>query len=120
MRGVKAGVVDVTAKSYNGATAQCKVIVRNAPSAIKLSLSRTEIGAGETMPLTVTFPSGAFGGCAYVSSDPAVVTVDDQGIIHAHHSGITEITVTTFNGKTASAQLRVRRAPSRICLLYTS
>lgn len=116
VRGVKAGTVDVTAKSYNGATAQCKVIVRNAPSAIKLSLSRTEIGAGETMPLMVTFPSGAFGGCAYVSSDPAVATVDDQGIIHAHHSGITEITVTTFNGKTASAQLRVRRAPSRIAL----
>ena len=42
--------------------------------------------------------------------------MDDQGIIHAHHSGITEITVTTFNGKTASAQLRVRRAPSRIAL----
>lgn len=54
---------------------------------------------------------------AYSSSNPAVATVDSNGIVTAHASGIATITATTQNGKSDSCSVTVRTAPSQISLI---
>lgn len=70
----------------------------------KTELSLTE--AGGTATLVPTFaPEGATATLTWTSSDPAVATVDEQGLVTAVAPGAATITAALENGQTAECQV---------------
>ena len=108
------GSATITATSYNGKTASVKITVKKEPSSIKLSAERSILGVGESMQLSAEFNSGAAGGYSFASSNPAVASVDADGLLIAHAAGKAEITVKTFNGKKSSKTFEVFPAPESV------
>lgn len=111
--GKKAGTATITTKTYNGKTATCKVTVKNAPSKVSLNKSSMSIGVGETVNLVPSLPSGtASYSISYISNDTSVCSVNkSSGLLTGKSEGKAVITVYTFNGKTASCTVTVKKAP---------
>ena len=111
---VGAGAATITAKTSNGKTAICSIIVKEpAPEIIEVtsvSLNKTsltlEIGASETLTATVLPSNATDKSVTWTSSDQSVAMVVN-GKITAIESGTTTITATTSNGKTASCTITV-------------
>ena len=109
---VGAGAATITAKTSNGKTAICSIIVKEpAPEIIEVtsvSLNKTsltlEIGASETLTATVLPSNATDKSVTWTSSDQAVATVVN-GKITAVGSGIATITATASNGKKASCTI---------------
>ena len=115
LTGVRTGTAYVYAVAYNGAESpRCKVVVRNAPKSVKLSVPMRVFSVGQTQRVTVTLSSKSSGQWTLSSSDPEVIAVGEDGELRALRTGRAEITVTTFNGKKASCVLTVAPAPSTI------
>ena len=53
-------------------------------------------------------PSGASTTLTWISSDPAIATVSAKGVVNGRKKGTVTITVTTANGKTARAKVKVK------------
>ena len=113
---IKAGKATITVKTYNGKTASCNVTVRNAPSYVKLSRSKATRGAGDSYQLTTKLPANSMATFKWSSSDKSIVSVDKNGKINPIKAGKATITVKTYNGKTASCNVTVKKAPSYIRL----
>ena len=115
------GTATITAKTVNGKTATCKVTVKKAPSKITLNKSSTTIGVGKTETLKKTLPSGsASNKVTYTTSNTKVATVNSSGKITAKKVGTATITVRTFNGKTESCKVTVKKLPTKVTLNKTS
>lgn len=78
----------------------CTVTVVQLATSIALSQTTAELTAGETLQLTATVqPDNATDRTVtWTSSDPAVATVDANGVVTAHTNGIAIITATAANG----------------------
>ena len=112
--GVSTGTATITAKTYNGKSATCTVTVQTnpdivKPSGITVSPTSLTITAGETGDLTATvLPSNATNKTVtWTSSDTSVATVNSSGVVTAVAQGTATITASTFNGKTATAEITV-------------
>ena len=111
-----AGTSTVTVKTSNGKTASCKVTVKAAPTAIKVSSAALSLGVGETYNLTATItPSNAFNTVTWTSSSASVVTVAN-GKLTAKKTGTATITAKTANGKSATCKVTVKAAASSVKL----
>lgn len=102
----KAGTVTITAKSIDGKTASCTVIVNNkyvAVTDIKLNTSRAAIRVGETVTLVATIsPSDATDKTVtWYSSDNNIATVEN-GVVTGKKAGTVTITAKSSNGKVAT------------------
>ncbi len=75
------------------------------PESIVLNHEKVELTVGDTEMLVATIaPADAKNtNVVWSSSDPETITVDASGLITAHKVGEATITVTTINGKSASA-----------------
>ena len=120
--GIKPGTVTVTAKTVNGLTARCTVTVVAVPTKIKLSSTSATIINGNSKTLKATvYPSAAENkSVTWTSSNTSVASVNSAGVVTAKSSGITTITAKTFNGLTASCQVKVVTKPSGISLNKSS
>mgnify|MGYP000097071004 CR=1 FL=1 len=115
------GTVVITAKIPNGKTARCKITVKAAPSKISLNKTSITVGIGEQFDFNSYLPSGtASHRVVYSSSNSAVASVNSAGgIMTAKKVGTAVITAKTFNGKTATCKVTVKKAPTGISLNKT-
>ena len=114
---LKAGSAVITAETYNGLRAACRVTVTQSPEDVTLTAERTTIGVGEEIQLIAQIlPEGTLGSLKFKSSSTKYVTVDENGVATAKKAGSSTITVETYNGKTATLKLTVKKAPSSISL----
>ena len=112
--GVAPGVATITATTSNGLTATVEVNVSVNPDIIKptgvsLSSDALKITEGKTENLTATVaPEEATDKTVtWASSNTSVATVNSNGVVTAVAEGTATITVTTFNGFTATAKVTV-------------
>ena len=116
----KPGTCTVTAKTYNGLTATCKITVKsasssNAPTGIKLSYTALTMTEGTKFTLKATVsPSNASNKTVYwSSSDPTIAGMQNGGVVNAKVPGTCTITAKTSNGKTATCKITVRSIDQR-------
>lgn len=114
----KAGKATITAIASNGKSASCKITVTTDPAKIKLNTNKKTLGRKETYTLKTTLvPSTAVTSkIIFTSSNKKVATVDKKGRVKALKEGTAVITVRTANGKKATCNITVKKAPSSIKL----
>ena len=116
---VREGTVNITATTENGnKQAVCKVTVEYPVEKIELSDAELTLPAGETHELIPAIqPDNATNKkLTWESSDPAVASVDANGKITTIRDGLTDITATSQNGKSAVCKLKVETLPKKIIL----
>lgn len=116
------GTATITATDKNGSYASCKVTIKNAPTSVSLNKTSITLGIGETYDLNSSLPSGcASYSVVYSSNNTGIVSVKAAGgLMTAKKVGTATITAKTFNGKTATCKVTVKKAPTSISLNKTS
>ena len=118
---VKNGSAQITATAGN-ASATAYITVSQAATSVTITPSSATLNAiGETAQLEATaFDTGnsAIGGAVFTwsSSDPAVATVDGDGLVTAVSNGTAQITATSGNA-TADATITVMQTAGSITVL---
>lgn len=117
---LKAGTANITVSTANGKTASCKVTVRKARvavKAVKLSQKKATLGVKEKIALkaTVTPSNATDKKVSWKSDKPSVASVNAKGQVTAKKPGTAKITATA-DGKRATCQITVKKAPSKITL----
>ncbi|MBQ4089300.1 MAG: Ig-like domain-containing protein [Clostridia bacterium] len=117
LQGVKAGTSKITVSTYNGKKAYANIVVCAAPKAVAISDAELTIGIGQTHRLIYKLPDKSAGSVSFSSSNPAIASVNENtGVITALAAGEAEITLTTYNGKTARCKVTVCKAPDTVSL----
>ena len=115
---VGVGDACVTATAGDGAYAECFVHVKKAPDKVAFSATSMSIGVGESASapkVVVGSAEGEYAGaCTFKSSNVSCVTVDDKGVLKGVKVGDADVTVTTYNGRTATCAVSVKNAPDGI------
>ncbi len=102
------GTATVTVTTHNGKQASVEVTVKAAPRKVTLSKERLEMKPGAAKTLAATLPDNtASWAMTWSSSDEAVATVSPKGKVKAVADGAATITVTAFNGVSASCEVEV-------------
>ncbi len=115
---IKYGVAIITAEC-DGATAECKVDVRNVPKSISLGRKTLTLGVGETYKFDISSDKGSASySNKYVSSNESVATVDEGRNVTALRPGKTTITMTSYNGLKTTCVVTVKNAPESVKLNY--
>ena len=114
----KKGTAKITATSSNGLKATCKVVVRKAPSKVKVSEKKLILCLEEQRTLKAKLPRGSASAITWSSANPAVATVDAAGNVRGVASGTVRITARTFNGRQARCTVTVLggRKPTTLSL----
>ncbi len=108
------GTTDITVSSRGFVDTVCSVTVMNAPTAIATETSGA-MCVGETRQIIVSLPEGeAASRYTFSSGNPAVVTVDDNGLMTAKEEGETGVTVTAYNGISLTLPVTVSSAPDAV------
>ena len=123
-KALKAGTATITAKSYNGKTATFKIKVSTAAiTGLALSSSEETIYTdGENYTewiLLYGVPTGNninYGSLSFSSSNPNVAYASPDGIVAAIAPGEAVITARTFNGKSATCTIHVKKLSSTLKL----
>ena len=116
---VAPGHARITARSYNNLTAVCDVSVKGAPEGISIAESKLKLSLGDRYQLSAPILQGEdvfSNAITYKSSKPKVVSVSASGLLTAKRTGKCEITITTYNKKTAKLQVNVSKAPKSISI----
>ena len=80
MTAVGIGVTTITAKTYNGLTAKCKVTVKKLANSIKLDKTSITLGVGEQYDFSSYVPSGTAAYFrSYYSDDPNIAFIQKAG-----------------------------------------
>lgn len=118
--GVAQGEATITATSFNGRTATCRVTVLPGPDRIALSASTVLVAVGDTVLLDATpvrndgTPTGT--GLTYSSSKTKVLAIAADGAMTGKKKGTAKVTVAAANGVQAVCTVRVVKAPTKITL----
>ncbi len=113
VKGIKNGVVTITAKTKDGkVVASIKLTVKVPEPVIenlKFSQDNVSIKKDDTLGLTVVVTPSELSSSklTWKSSDESIVTVDEFGKIKGISVGTATITVTSSNGKTATCKVNV-------------
>jgi len=108
-RGVGSCTIYVMAN--NGVRASVKVRVYDGPTKVGFKKPSYSVKKGKKLKLANQIrlkPSGMATQYTWTSSDPAIATVSAKGVVKGRKKGIVTITVTTANGKTARAKVKVK------------
>lgn len=108
--GVAAGTTTVVAKTCNGKTAKCEVMVLGgkAPTDLKLNVSSVSIQRKEKFKLMPTVEDGAETVYAFTSSKKKIATVSKGGVITGKKRGTAKVTVVTHNGLSKTVPVLVK------------
>ena len=102
------GNATVTVSAAKNDPVQIAVEVKEAPQSIELTAENNSMACNSTMQLQVKFDeNSASGTMLYQSSNDAVISVDENGLVTAKTAGSATITSTAYNGATASVDLTV-------------
>ena len=116
-----AGTATVTVTTSNGKTASCSVTIKKGPTSVALSKTSDTLGVGQTLKLNVMMsPENAVTYCNWKSTDNAIATVTSAGKVTAKSPGNAVITMKTSNGRVATCELTIKKAPTSIALNKTS
>ncbi len=118
VKGVKAGTAIITAKTYNGKTATCKITVTSPVATLSIATTATTILKGNHayIKATVTPASTAV---TYSSSNTSVATVNSNGIVTGKSAGTATITVNA-NGTKKTQTITVSGTSSDTYVPYTT
>lgn len=110
--GVRSGSATISAISTYSSkkkdTVKIKVVTKAAPTALALSAQPQTVMVGKTTRLTVTpTPANASVLGTFASSNPAVATVDADGVVTAHAVGTARITLTSLKNSAVSATIPI-------------
>ncbi len=108
------GSAQITAKTYNGRKAVCKITVKKEPTSLTLANAPAEMGAGEKFALNAALSAGSAGKLTFTSSNPSAVKVDAAGKLTAVAAGEATIRVETYNGLYDTCDIVVKNAPTGI------
>ena len=101
--------------TVNGIRKACYVAVRKKPTKLYLSPGSVTLSEGMEQQLSVGFKKKTWSGrITYVSSNEAVATVSETGLIQAVGTGTATITASTYNGKRNSCRVVVKGAPDSV------
>lgn len=122
MTAVGIGVTTITAKTYNGLTAKCKVTVKKLANSIKLDKTSITLGVGEQYDFSSSIPNGTAAYFrSYYSDNTAIATVQKSGgLMTAKTAGTTTIRCKLSSGREATCKVTVKSAPSSVTLNYTT
>lgn len=107
---LKTGTAVITVTTVDGYfTASCNVTVKNVVTEITFESEGSDLEQGKTLQLLPIFnPVDADEPIlTWTTSDPAIATVDENGLVTAVGLGDAVITVTTENGVTATYNIHV-------------
>lgn len=112
------GTAYITVKTYNGKTKVCKVTVKSAPTSVSLNKTSVTLGVGQQYDLNSSVPSGqAAYHIAYSSNNKNIASVKAAGgIVTAQSPGTATITAKTYNGKTVTCTVTVKKKPNYVNL----
>ena len=116
---LKTGKATIAAMNENKEIIYCTVKVLGIPGGVKLSKASLVLNPGATERLGVKLPrKTASAKLAFISTDGAVASVDESGVVTALKPGETTVTVTTYNNKRASCRVIVLdgEAPTSLTL----
>lgn len=118
IEGVGGGEAYVSVIAPNGRSASAKVYVDVEGTAVHMSPNDITLGVGARVPLKLTFlPLDCTDRVRrWVSSDPSVLAVDENGVLDARGEGSAFISVLTEDGLTTAMEVRVEAAPKDIQL----
>ena len=107
-----AGTAYITATSTYSTSKSVRIQVtvtqKAAPSALSFPTSVASIYVGKSAQIAVQpQPANASVMCQYVSSDPSIASVDQNGIVTTHKTGIVTISARSLKNSKASASVRV-------------
>lgn len=103
------GTAVVSAATFNGMTATCKVIVKNAPDYVALDNEEITLYEGETATLKASVTAGSFSAYIWSVGNPAIASVSN-GTVKALSAGRTRVTVKTYNGLSTTCLVIVKAA----------
>ena len=115
VQGLKPGETLVRARTYNGLTAECRVVVKPAPKAVTLPYQTLYIGVGETVRLEPEV-GDSVSTFTYKSSSKRKVKAYADGTVKGVKKGKAKITIQTYNGKKLKLKVVVRKAPKRVTI----
>lgn len=116
--GKKKGSAVLTVTADNGVSAQVTVKVVKGPKKVALDAPGI-VGVGDVFTCRVTYNAGTGGGWTLTSDNPAVLRVEPDNRVTALALGAANLTATSYNGKSGSAQVRVLAAPTAMWLDMT-
>ena len=104
------GTCVITATSHNGIESQCTVTVVRPVTSLKMSKKELTLSLNHTGKLKAKIsPSNAtIKTLAWTSSDPSVVTVDENGNLQALKKGTATIRAKAYNGKSCKCKVTVK------------
>ena len=116
------GTATITANTYNGLKAQCKVTVKKLANGIKLDKTSITLGVGEQYDFSSSIPNGTAAYFrSYYSDNTAIATVQKSGgLMTAKTAGTTTIRCKLSSGREATCKVTVKSAPSSVTLNYTT
>ena len=114
------GKARVRAVTFNGKYKICNVNVFEAPKSVTLSEHEITLGAEQTFKLSAALNEHAAGEITFRSSNNGVATVDANGKVTAIQEGTATITAETYNGKTDTCLVNVKKAPSEVKFILSS
>ena len=119
---VGTGTATITANTYNGLKAQCKVTVKKLANSIKLDKTSITLGVGEQYDFSSSIPNGTAAYFrSYYSDNTAIATVQKSGgLMTAKTAGTTTIRCKLSSGSEATCKVTVKSAPSSVTLNYTT
>ncbi len=128
VQGLKEGTTQLIATPYTvgvdgkrvyatNKAAKINVYVKPAPTAVRVSNKKKSLYVGETLKMKtkLTPATAVCSSYTYKSSKKKIASVSPNGTIKAVKPGKTKITVTTYNGKSTSFNLKVK-APKKTSL----
>lgn len=112
------GTAVITATTYNGIKANCKITIKEAPKALSLNKTNLTLGIGETYDLDSYLPKGtAAYHIKYTSNNTTAASVAASGgLVTAKSVGKATITATAYNGVSVKCTVTVKKAPTNITL----
>jgi GH25 family lysozyme M1 (1,4-beta-N-acetylmuramidase) len=119
---VGTGTATITANTYNGLKAKCKVTVKKLADSIKLDKTSITLGVGEQYDFSSSIPNGTAAYFrSYYSDNTAIATVQKSGgLMTAKTAGTTTIRCKLSSGREATCKVTVKSAPSSVTLNYTT
>lgn len=84
------------------------------PNGPALAANQVTLGVGETFALNAVMPAGRECAISYLSTDPAVASVDGGGVITAAAPGDITVAATAEDGTYAECFASVRKAPDAV------
>ena len=107
---VGTGTATITANTYNGLKAQCKVTVKKLANSIKLDKTSITLGIGEQYDFSSYVPSGTAAYFrSYYSDDPNIAVVRKAGgLMTAQKAGTTTVRCKMPNGTEATCNVTVK------------